>query len=90
MFLLPLYAMIGPVAVEHQSRGYAAACFSAELPPDVSPRLTVDQYDAILVAADVSHDAFDLAMNAYVPEWWANASIPCRVAVERAAQVEAL
>ena len=90
MFLLPLYAMIGPISVEHQTRGYAAACFSAELPPDVSPRLTVDAYDVIVVAAGVSHEAFDLAMNVYVPEWWANASIPCRVAVERAAQVEAL
>jgi hypothetical protein len=88
--LFPLFAMFGPISVEHQSGGYAAACFSAELPPTVSPRMTVEQYDTIIVAAAVSHEAFDLAMNAHVPEWWAGASIGCRVAVERAVQVEAL
>lgn len=90
MLTVSFIAMFGAASADFQAGGYRAACISESFPAYVSPALTEAAYTDVLDATAQGPEAFSLAMSAHLGPWFDDAPRLCKVALYRAAIVEAL
>lgn len=90
VLVIQFVALFGASSADFQAGGYRAACISDGFDPYVSPPVAEAAYLDILDATAQGSDAFGLAMSAHLGDWYDDAPRLCKVALYRAALVEAL